>query len=86
MELKSTIQKLMESHLAEKKRMVEKFEQETENYSKYYQFFHDNAEKLDQLEEEYEEIMKNKKGLEEQVKQLQMKLSHEQQKSPSNNS
>jgi tRNA(Ser,Leu) C12 N-acetylase TAN1 len=72
-ELKETIQKLMESHLAEKKRMVVKFEEETENYAKYYEFYHDNFEKLQEMKFQIEEMAKfqeqHKKLLQDQQRQ-----------------
>ena len=82
-ELKDTIQKMMESHLAEKKRMVSKFEEETINYSKYHTFFNENInqihkiEKYQQIVEENDKVWCERKKLEEQIKQLQMKLNHE---------
>lgn len=78
----------MESHLAEKKRMVAKFEEETENYTKYYDFYHDNCEKLNDMAGKIIEYTKDKKKFEDQIKQLQMKCNVQNQhtRAPSSNS
>lgn len=55
-ELKDTIQKLMETHLVEKKRMLVKLEEETTNYVRYYQFYHDNFEKIGDMTFKMEEM------------------------------
>ncbi|CAI2387696.1 unnamed protein product [Moneuplotes crassus] len=73
-ELKDTIKKLMESHLAEKKRMVENFEKETENYFKYYQFYHDNEQKLKQMTEDTTSLMAEKKEMEDKIHKLQVEV------------
>ncbi|CAI2387748.1 unnamed protein product [Moneuplotes crassus] len=71
LELKDIIQKMAESHLAEKKRMVARFEKETENYFKYYQFFHDNEPKLKQMEKDTAVLISEKKEMKAKITQLQ---------------
>lgn len=75
LELKDTIQKMVESHLAEKKKMVAKFEKETENYFKYYQFFHDNEPKLKQMKKETTALMAEKKEVEAKISLLQAEVT-----------
>jgi hypothetical protein len=69
----------MESHLAEKNRMVAKFEEETENYTKYYDFYHDNCEKLNDMAGTILDYVKDKKKMEDQIKQMQMKFNVQSQ-------
>ena len=72
MELKDTIQKLVESHLAEKKKMLAKFEQETHNYSEYYRFFHDNKDKIEELTKQVNEFSKERKIMEDRMEELKL--------------
>lgn len=70
---------MMESHLAEKKRMVEKFEEQTNNYAKYYQFYHDNAGKLEEMTKKLDEMVTQQAKLQELTKQQQLQQQLQQQ-------
>lgn len=74
LELKDTIQKLVDSHLVEKKKMLAKFEQETESYSEYYKFFHDNQEKIHKMTEQAEDFVKEKQVMQDKVEELESEV------------